>query len=206
MYNKVFGIGSPKTGTSSLGIAFEILGLKHQGWSAVLWDYYVNNDFDPIFKVVEDHDAFEDGPWNGPDLYYQKGVDFYKVLDKRYNNSRFILTVRDIDSWALSHEYHFTTDGRKGRRAKYRIPDYAKHRAQIISNYEERNLAIKTYFKNRPNDLLVMNICAGDRWGTLCPFLKLRPPDRPFPHMNKTKYPSESVSRAPLINRKLFIS
>ena len=124
-YNKIFGIGSPKTGTSSLGEAFEILGLKHLGWSAVLWDLYLKHELEPIFRVAQDYDAFEDGPWNGPDLFYRQGVDLYKVLDKQFPGSKFILTIRHIDGWVKSHEHHFTTDGRKGRRAKYRIYDYS---------------------------------------------------------------------------------
>lgn len=184
---KVFGIGSPKTGTTSLGEAFEILGLKHLGWSAVLWDHYLKNDFEPIFKVAQDYDAFEDGPWNGPDLLYRKGVNFYRVLDKKFPGSKFILTIRHVDSWVRSHEHHFTTDGRNGRRANYRIHDYPTHKAEIIANYRSRNRSVMKYFRQCPNDLLIMNICDGDGWPQLCGFLKLDIPDVAFPHANKTK-------------------
>ncbi len=186
-FNKIFGIGSPKTGTSSLGEAFETLGLKHLGWSAVLWDLYLKHDHEPIFRVAQDYDAFEDGPWNGPDLFYQQGVNFYAVLDKKFPGSKFILTIRHVDDWVKSHQHHFTTDGRKGRRAKYRIPDYAKNKVQIIANYHKRNNEIISYFRLRPDDLLIMNICDGDGWQKLCGFLRLDPPDVPFPHANKTR-------------------
>jgi hypothetical protein len=185
-YDKVFGIGSPKTGTSSLGEAFEILGLNHLGWSAVLWDLYLKHDLEAILRVAQDYDAFEDGPWNGPDLFYRHGVDFYKVLDNKFPGSKFILTVRHVDSWVKSHEHHFTTDGRKGRRAKYRIHNYSEHKAQIVANYHKRNSEVITYFRQRPDDFLIMNICDGDGWQKLCEFLRLDPPDIPFPHANKT--------------------
>ena len=32
-FHKVIEVGSPKTGTTSLGRAFEILGLRHIGWA-----------------------------------------------------------------------------------------------------------------------------------------------------------------------------
>ena len=51
---------------------------------------------------------------------------------------------------------------------------------QLHSKYHE----INTYFKNRPNDLLVMNICEGDGWEMLCPFLGTDIPDVPFPKLN----------------------
>jgi hypothetical protein len=46
---------------------------------------------------------------------------------------------------------------------------------------------IKEYFKDRPDDLLVMNICAGEGWEILCPFLDCGIPKIPFPHKNKSE-------------------
>ena len=46
---------------------------------------------------------------------------------------------------------------------------------------------IKEYFRNRPNDLLVMNICNGEGWKVLCPFLDKSIPDVQFPKKNITK-------------------
>ncbi len=43
---------------------------------------------------------------------------------------------------------------------------------------------IKNYFKDRPDDLLVMNICDGDGWEVLCPFLDKPIPAVSFPHLN----------------------
>ena len=50
-------------------------------------------------------------------------------------------------------------------------------------HYSER----KKYFKDRPNDLLVMNICNGEGWEKLCPFLNKPVPDAPFPKENVTE-------------------
>jgi hypothetical protein len=45
---------------------------------------------------------------------------------------------------------------------------------------------VKEYFRDRPDDLLVMNICAGEGWEKLCPFLGLAIPKVKFPHEFKT--------------------
>ena len=50
---------------------------------------------------------------------------------------------------------------------------------------EGHNKEVREYFKDRPNDLLVMNICAGDGWEKLCPFLDKNIPAGPFPYMHK---------------------
>lgn len=43
---------------------------------------------------------------------------------------------------------------------------------------------MRDYFAGRPEDLLIMDICAGDGWEKLCPFLGFEIPETPFPHLN----------------------
>jgi hypothetical protein len=50
------------------------------------------------------------------------------------------------------------------------------------------NQDVTEYFKDRPGDLLVMDITRDGQWNKLCPFLNLRRPFRRFPHKNKAKY------------------
>jgi len=189
VYNKIFGIGCPKTGTSTLGRCFVILGFSHKGWDPKLWKKYQKGDFEAVFKVAERFDSFEDGPWNGPCLVHNYHSDsFYKRLDKRFPNSKFILTIRDTDDWIKSHEGWFSSKGLKLISKKYRIEEYDKKRATIISRYENRNKEIINYFKNKPEDLLVINICKGKGWNKLCSFLGLQVPKDPFPHENRTPY------------------
>ena len=44
---------------------------------------------------------------------------------------------------------------------------------------------IQGYFKERPQDLLTLDICAGEGWKKLCPFLGVPIPKEDFPHKNK---------------------
>jgi hypothetical protein len=41
------------------------------------------------------------------------------------------------------------------------------------------------YFRDRPDDLLVMDVEKGDNWKELCGFLGIDIPDAPFPWKNR---------------------
>ena len=174
-YEKVFGIGSARTGTSSLGYAFVQLGFRHTSWDPELWAAFERADYEPIFAVATRFESFEDGPWNGR--------DFYRVLDARFPRSKFVLTVRETESWLRSHERHFSAD-HGGAPEQYRIADYADKREHILRDYEARNDEVRRYFAERPDALLVLDVAGGEGWERLCPFLGLEPPARPFPHVN----------------------
>ena len=45
----------------------------------------------------------------------------------------------------------------------------------------EHERRVRAHFAGRPDDLLVMDITAGDGWEQVCPFLGLPVPDAPFP-------------------------
>jgi len=192
---KVFEIGLMKTGSSSLGKAYEILGYKHKGWTPdAVTEFNESYDYEVLFKIIDEYDAFEDNPWNGNDFPYDisKGCD-YKILDEKYPNSKFILLERDDESWIKSMEYWCSP--------KLSIRDFGNlldiderwvtDREKIIKEkLEWKRLkfnGIKEYFRNRPNDLLVMNICNGEGWKVLCPFLDKSIPDVQFPKKNITK-------------------
>lgn len=180
-YEKVFGIGAPKTGTTSLAAAFEILGFRHTGWDPRLWQSFEQGEYGPIFSVAERFEAFEDGPWNGD--------RFYEELDARFPGSKFVLTVRDSETWLRSHERHFSSEGARRIPERYWIVDYERQRDQFLKEYERRNGDVVARFHERPDQLLVLDVCGGDGWARLCPFLGVPIPDRPFPHRNRTGQP-----------------
>ena len=190
--NKIFEIGVMKTGTTSLGCAFEILGFKKKGWSADVVRKFQesNNNYDVLYKVIDKYDAFEDGPWHDCD---------FRKLDTKYPNSKFILLERDNESWIKSVERHTNL---KYQRAKdiYAKNDLKKSttdfwsigwkspqsfREKMINLKNKKYENIKSYFSNRPDDLLVMQITSG--WSELCPFLGVEIPKQKFPFENKTK-------------------
>src|SRR6476660_2478699 len=95
---KVFGIGFPRTGTTSLVRALNILGIASTHNPAGL----LTDANDPVLDAF---DGFADNPI--PILYAE--------LDARYPHSKFILTDRDVDSWLRSVEWMLAVGARRGR-------------------------------------------------------------------------------------------
>ena len=174
-FNKVFEIGVPKTGTTSLGKAYSILGLKQKGWSEKLFKEWQRGEYNNIFKTIDSFDAFQDGPWH--DIRFS-------ILDEKYPNSKFIILERDNETWYRSMEYQYKI---KFQREWFLNKSKNEHINRKLKKYEK----IKDYFKNRPYDLLTLNIIeTDDPWGKLCGFLGLPRPHHniPFPHINKGVY------------------
>jgi len=189
--NKIFEVGVMKTGTTSLGRAFEILGFRKKGWSAETARKFkeTNNNYDVLFEVIDKYDAFEDGPWHDCD---------FKKLDKQYPASKFILLERADNSWVTSLEYHTNLKYENAKKiyAKqdlnkdssifwktgWKTP--AKFRQKMVDFKNKKYETIKNYFSNRPDDLLVMEISEG--WSPLCQFLGVDIPDEKFPIENET--------------------
>lgn len=179
-FNKVFEIGVPKTGTTSLAKAYKILGLKQKGWSEKLFKEWQRGEYNNIFKAIESFDAFQDGPWH--DIRFP-------VLDQKFPNSKFIILERDNETWYRSMEYQYKI---KFQRDWFLKKSKSEHINKKIKKYEK----IKAYFKNRPNDLLALNIIEeDDPWEKLCGFLglPLPLPKIPFPHINKGVYPKNRM-------------
>jgi hypothetical protein len=54
-----------------------------------------------------------------------------------------------------------------------------------IEVYRRHNKDVLNYFKQREQDLLVLDFSKGDGWEKLCNFLHKEIPNVPFPHANK---------------------
>ena len=181
MTEKNFGIGMPKTGTSSLNVALKTLGIKsiHDPWKfrRKTWEtgeYKWSKNFDALTNF---------GEWSFPHL------------DENYPNSKFILTTRDKESWLTSCGKHFSPRNEK----KYKRPlDSAFKRLEIFGTkvfttqrysyvYDLHVKTVLDYFKNRQQNLLVLDVCAGDGWKKLCKFLEVDIPDIPFPYENRRR-------------------
>jgi len=179
---KIFGIGLSKTGTTSLANALEILEFKVKDCIGVT--QYVKNDISSIdANIIEHNDAFTDTPI----------PSFYKELDNNYPGSKFILTIRDTEGWLKSCKNQFN------QRLAEKRPDAANQLFldlydTIIFDEEKFKHSYKKftddaleYFKDRPNDLLVINVSKGEGWEKLCPFLNKPTPEALFPKSNVTQ-------------------
>jgi len=171
---KVFGIGFHKTGTSSLGKALKRLGYRVSGPFGVHDANTIENVLDVALEKARHFDAFQDNPW--PLLY--------KELDARFPGSKFILTVRSTETWLGSVRRHFAACETPMRKWIYGAGSPIGNEGRYIEVYEAHNAAVRAYFASRPEDLLILDLPAGDGWLKLCNFLDVEVLDGPFVHAN----------------------
>lgn len=151
-----------KTGTSSLTNALYILGFRCLHSAHTVKRLVSNNkgtDQLPLHPLDEEYAAFCDSPINY----------LFKVLDAAYPRSRFIYTTRDFDAWVVSRVSQFGGT-------------VALHRRK----WDDHEKDVFEHFKDRPDDLLVYDLCGGDGWEPLCKFLGVPIPKEDFPWKNKT--------------------
>lgn len=181
---KIFGTGWAKTGTTTLGTCFEILGYHHQPQDLTLVADVGRNDLSRIMNRVANHDTFEDWPW----------LLLYKQLDEAFPGSKFVLTWRQPEKWIKSYANMLDKQGEATpqmneiRQILYGLPFPDVTEQQLLDRYERHNQAVRSHFADRPDDLLIVNWEEGDGWESLCNFLGRPVPDTPFPHANKGKY------------------
>jgi hypothetical protein len=198
-FNKVFGIGLSKTGTTSLGLALKRLGIKTIDYPHDPTTLRELEQGNFRLSVLEQYQAVTDTPV----------AIYYAQLDKLFPGSRFILTVREKDSWLRSVEEHwkFSEEWAQRhlpfRRFTYFIHaavygTYAFERERFSFVYDQHVHNVIEYFRDRPEDLLVLDVCRGDGYGKLCRFLGFPVVDEPFPRAN-TKH--EKIVRREWIRR-----
>jgi len=168
MKSKVFGVGLSRTATTSLTIALLKLGYNAKHYPK------------PTELVAEsqNHDALTDIPV----------ILAYRQFDSIYPNAKFILTEREMEPWLDSCERHW---GKKKRRKSNPIALLVRRAVFGVEMFDRKLFKVAyrihrdqvlSYFSGRPGKLLIMNICDGDGYEKLCPFLGLDIPEEPFPH------------------------
>lgn len=178
LFNKVFGIGFHKTGTSTLGECFRQFGFRHNGFNPVQFRNYVAGDMDRVIDNASSFDSFENWPW----------ALIYRELDEAFPNSRFVLTTRiDTDIWF---------DSLCGHSKRWKGPtEFRDHvygcsypdqsnKDHHVAVYQKHNQDVRDYFTGRD---CLLEVCweAGDGWRQLADFLDMPIPDAPLPHKNK---------------------
>ncbi|MDP5018647.1 hypothetical protein FJR11_21910 [Anabaena sp. UHCC 0187] len=184
MLTKIFCIGFHKTGTTSLAVALKKLGYSVTGPNGVQDLNISQNVFVMAYALVEQYDAFQDNPW----------PIIYKELDTKYPGSKFILTLRDSKSWIRSQVRHFGVQETPMRKWIYGVGCPKGNEEIYVNRFENHNKEVLAYFKERPSDLLILNLAKGDGWERLCPFLEKEIPNEPFPHANKAEDREKSKS------------
>ena len=182
--SKIIGIGFHKTGLSSLKLALEILGysvikgqqayVQHLSEEAVIQKIN-QKDYPDLLQWIEPYQATVDNPWN----------ILFREIDQHFSGSKFILTLRDEESWLNSAKNYFQHRPNKAIRTWiYGHSSDQMNDSIYLDRYRRHHAAVQHYFKNRSNDLLVMDIETGDGWEKLCPFLDKPIIKLPFPKQN----------------------
>lgn len=206
---QVIGAGFPRTGTTTLKQALQILGyndtyhfkdliadskkLKH-------WQELEKEGTTDFKKLFEGFKATVDFP----------GYPYYKILMNQYPEAKVILTTRDVNKWYESTSKTIRKSGPQTLFAKimllskmifnsnlrntFKCIKFMKKTylsKQFNGNFDSETQAKSVFFEHIENvkshvpkdKLLVFNV--SDGWNPLCDFLELPIPNEPFPHLNK---------------------
>lgn len=196
---KVFCLGFPKTGTTSLETALQRLGYKvcrgasGNNHSNFLMALQVLGDTDEIARVIRHFDAFADMPFGGTDLYLW--------LSRRYPEARFLHTLRAPEAWYQSLLNQLAKVGASSDaplealhaaggygatmivRRVWGITDPRTQKDALLRHYHDLNAAILAHFEGCAN-FHAFNLTEERDWTSLCRFLDKPVPDLPFPHDN----------------------
>ncbi|MCO6044734.1 hypothetical protein NG895_12525 [Aeoliella sp. ICT_H6.2] len=195
-WNKVFGIGLSKTGTTSLAAALRKLSIRIVDYpnDARTQEQLETGDYE--LDVLRDSDGMTDTP----------AAYCFAQLDKTYPDSLFILTERENrDRWLESLRSQWETTDRWGKHhrqsakfayfircANYGVRCYVPERLKYA--YERHSEEVRQYFSDKPGRLLTLDITKGDGWKQLCEFLDMPIPDEPFPHANSRSEKAKQVA------------
>jgi len=177
---KIFGIGLPRTGTTSLIEAFKQHGITARHCPIELWA-------DSAHPMLSEARAFADTPI--PALYPK--------LDAQFPGSRFILTTRDRESWLESIQWLCRYRKRLWMRNQL-LDDYdlaffgAKSfdKDRYIMVWERFHSEVQRYFEDRPESLLTLNLAEELDTSRLLQFIGSSSLAAPWPRSNRTRTPS----------------
>lgn len=197
-----------KTGTTSLSFEFQRLNIRinNQHQAERLFDEYMSGNEMKLFNYCNEYTFFQDVPFSIPNVY--------KSLDVHFPNSKFILTIRNsADEWYESLlRFHTITsnipsngnlptadDLKKSNyiRAGWLFDVHTTIFGVSENNLYDRNILINAYnnhitdvleyFKDRSNDLLVLNLGKDGSYNDFTKFINVSSPFDKFPHKNKSK-------------------
>jgi hypothetical protein len=181
---KVFGLGLSRTGTKSLTAALHLLGFNVVHYPTDQESFAAMARGDGRFPLLEHHDGLTD----------IVTIPYLAELDALHPGSRFILTIRAKKDWLQSMQVHWwgkpvvipghedTSAMRvRGLLRAAIFGCYEFNEERLARVYDDHVAHVRTYFRDRLNDLLVLDIVGGEGWQKLAPFLGYEPPDVPFP-------------------------
>jgi len=176
--NKVICIGMHKTGTTTLGLALLDLGYSVLGARTDVAELLMEGDVEEVLNITKSYEALQDVPW----------AVLYKELDKKYPNSKFIVTKRDETKWIQSVLNHFADTYIPLHDWMYGVRVASGNEDVYLKRYKQHYAEVEEYFKDRQDDLLSISFANGDDWEKICKFLGHDIPNKKFPFANKGQH------------------
>ena len=189
---KYICIGQPKTGTKTMAKIFNLLNFKvnsnplcFDNDDFIMLDnnisYYTNDSILKCHNNIETFEAFHDYPYSFN----------YKYINDNFPDSKFILTIRDTDTWFNSlynYQYIFGAVNKNLLKKLYGYNIISlENKTDVISKYNEYNTNIIKYFHDKPCKLLILDLTKDNIKNKLNDFLKMNV-DFEIPHENKQTY------------------
>ena len=175
-YEKYFVIGFNKTATSTFHNLFLKNNLKSQHTGKWQTDKYA---------------CFSD---NG-------NLNNYKELDLKYENSVFILNIRELDNWLISRFKHGL---RLKKKTNWAYPYTREKCIEWINTREKYHMEILNYFIKRPEKIIIINIEREGWIEYLCSQLHFENTNIESKNVHKTLYDDEDhIKICELVNKTL---
>jgi sulfotransferase family protein len=197
---RVIGAGFGRTGTMSLKLALERLGL---GPCYHMTEVFKSSEAAGYWEAAADGKPVD---WEQVFAGYRSSVDwpgatFYRELADAYPHAKVILTVREPEAWFKSTQATiFARDipddsqepwERMALKVIADLFDRQMHdKKKLIDVYEHHNEAVQREIA--PDRLLVYEVSQG--WQPLCDFLRVSVPAEPMPRVNTTEEFQQQVA------------
>ena len=187
-FNKIFCIGSHKTGTTTLNHIMHGLGFRCAPQSKLERDCtleVIQGNYQPLTWYIKKYDFFQDSPF--------AHANTYVAVDALFPGSKFIYTYRDPHKWFNSNlnfvsrwcktqpselcKTHYESYGYISKDYMVKKTEYYEisqvndaslecapnwdllfNKEKYIKEYIRRRNEILRYFQNRPKDLLIIDI------------------------------------------------
>ena len=167
--SKVFCVGYLKTGTKSVGRAFEMLGYENCSFDRKIWrDYFANRKIVKLLEHAAKFESFDDLPWLKEEMI--------PILDFAFPDSKFVYLTRDEESWKNSF-YHW----------RFKILGTYPDLDKAWQGYKEHEKFVTDYFRRRSSKYFItLDVKDPEGFKKLAAFLGKKTSQAAFPHRNKT--------------------
>lgn len=194
--HKVFGLGLPRTATSTLAEALSHYDIRTIHFPFALYEEGTDA------PVIQEYTAFVDTPI--PLLY--------RRLDERWANAKYILTTRDKDAWLESMRWLREEGGKIWQRRPaydgynqefFGTTEFDEDRLSAI--YDEYHAGVRSYFAGRDHDLLTLDVTDSASTKPLVDFLGIDEEPISWPQTNEAREPTVLQTLAYQFEKRQFM-